>query len=140
MTRRWVMTLLAVLLTLTACSQARARVAPPPDRCTPPAGGRCAADVAWPGPIEVSADGRRLHGIVLCGGTLRVVGQTPDRVTLRLHVGAMGPGTMSCARVDVGARLAKPLAGRAVYDAVSGRRLAVGGPGSAGLSGPTLRR
>src|SRR4051794_22585479 len=72
--------------------------------CTPPAGGRCAADVAWPGPIAVSVDGRRLHGIVLCGGTLHAT-ETRDRVTIALHVGAVGPGTMSCARVDVGVAL-----------------------------------
>ncbi|MGY2873168.1 hypothetical protein ACVW00_000358 [Marmoricola sp. URHA0025 HA25] len=92
--------------------------------CTPPAGGRCAADVAWPGPIELSADGRRLHGIVLCGGTLHAT-ETSHRVTVGLHVGAMGAGTMSCARVDVGVRLAAPLASRTVVDAVSGAVLRV---------------
>jgi len=92
----------------------------------PPAGGRCAADVAWPGPIELSADGRRLHGIVLCGGTLHA-SESADRVTIRLHVGALGAGVMSCARVDVGVSLAAPLGSRTVVDAVSGHDVRVVG-------------
>jgi hypothetical protein len=98
---------------------------PPPSSCTPPAGGRCAADVPWPGPIDVTTDGRLLHGIIDCGGTLTAVTQSSDRVTVRLHVDARGPGMMSCARVDVGVRLTDPLGGRPVYDAVSGRRIRV---------------
>jgi hypothetical protein len=97
----------------------------PSATCTPPAGGRCAADVAWPGHILVTPDGRRLHGRVPCGGTLSLVAQTSSRVTIRLHVGAMGPGTMSCALPDVGVRLDAPLRGRTVYDAVSGRSVPV---------------
>jgi hypothetical protein len=92
--------------------------------CTPPAGGRCAADVAWPGPIDLSPDGRRLHGNVLCGGSLHAT-ESGSRVVIRLHVGAMGPGTMACARVDVGVRLSEPLGSRTVVDAVSGSRVQV---------------
>jgi hypothetical protein len=93
-------------------------------QCTPPAGGRCTADVAWPGPIELATDGRRLHGIVPCGGTLHAT-ETSRRVTLTLHVGAMGPGTMSCARDDIGVRLSAPLGSRTVVDGVSGAGLRV---------------
>ena len=92
--------------------------------CSPPAGGRCAADVAWSGPIQVSADGRRLHGIVLCGGTLRAT-ETSTRVSLTLHVAAVGAGAMSCARIDVAARLSQPLGSRTVVDQVSGRTIPV---------------
>ena len=95
---------------------------PKPAACTTPAGGRCAADVAWRGPIDVSADGMRLHGMVPCGGTLHAT-ETSDRVTVTLHVSAMGPGMMSCALVDVGVRLASPLGHRAVFDSVSGHPL-----------------
>jgi hypothetical protein len=121
---------LAVLaLVLTGCAPhelwAGRPPTPSPSICTPPAGGRCAADVPWPGPIMVSPNGRELHGIINCGGTLRVVGQTTDRVTIRLHVGAMGPGSMSCARVEIGSRLSAPLGHRQVYDGVSGQRLDV---------------
>jgi hypothetical protein len=105
--------------------------------CTPPAGGRCAADVAWPGPIHVSADGRRLHGIILCGGTLHA-DESASAVTIRLHLGAVGPGAMSCARVDVGVRLSAPLKGREVLDAVSGTTVRVVSDGSRG-AGPTLQ-
>jgi hypothetical protein len=108
---------------LSGCSwhcNAHVRGAP----CTPPAGGRCAADVAWPGPIELSPDGQRLHGIVLCGGTLHAI-ETSRQVTVTLHVGAMGPGIMSCARVDIGVRLSVPLGSRAFVDGVSGTRLRV---------------
>ena len=90
----------------------------------PPAGGRCAADVAWPGAIQLSRDGTRLHGVVLCGGTLRAT-ETGSTVSITLHVGAMGPGTMSCARADVGVRLIEPLGNRTVVDAVSGLRVQV---------------
>ena len=119
--------LVAVLLavSLTGCTW-RTGATPHADSCTPPAGGRCAADVAWPGSIELSADGRRLHGIVLCGGTLHA-SESADRVTIRLHVGALGPGMMSCARVDVGVRLAAPLGSRTVVDAVSGHDVRVVG-------------
>ena len=101
----------------------RAPAAPP--SCKPPPGGRCSADVPWPGPITISADGRRLYGIINCGGTLHVVSQSVDRVAVRLHVRATRPGSMSCARVDVAAHLTAPLDHRPVYDAVSGRRLPV---------------
>lgn len=73
----------------------------------------------------VSPDGRTLHGIVLCGGTLEIVSQTADRVELRLHVGALAPGVMACARVDVGVQLDAPLDGRPVYDTVTGHTLTV---------------
>lgn len=72
----------------------------------------------------MSTDGRRLHGIVLCGGVLHAT-ETSDRVTLRLHVGAMGPGAMSCARVDVGVQLHTPLGSRTVVDGVSGNAIRV---------------
>lgn len=129
MNRRLLAPLLLLLVVLSACAS-HAATAPRPDptpspaACTPPAGGRCAADVPWPGTIIVSADGRRLHGVINCGGTLKAT-ETADTVTLTLHVGAMGPGTMSCARVDVGVRLATPLDGRTVVDAVSGKSLRV---------------
>jgi hypothetical protein len=121
-TRRLLLALL-VLVTLTGC--ARYGVAQPVTAtCSPPAGGRCAHDVAWPGPIHLSPDGRRLHGRIVCGGTLSA-SETPDRVVVRLHLGAMGPGTMSCAVPDVGVRLVSPLGGRTVVDAVSGQRIRV---------------
>jgi hypothetical protein len=122
--------LLVVLLTtvvLSGCG-AHAATAPtatkPAATCTPPAGGRCAADVAWTGTIGVSADGRHLGGVVLCGGTLHVT-ETGDRVTIRLHVGALGPGAMACARVPVQVALDAPLGHRVVVDAVSGRTVRV---------------
>jgi hypothetical protein len=95
---------------------------PPPASCTPPPGGRCAADVAWTGPIDVSADGLRLHRMLPCGGTLHAT-ETSDRVTLTLHVRAMPTGSLSCALVDVGVRLASPLGHRTVVDSVSGHTL-----------------
>jgi hypothetical protein len=126
---RRLLPLLAVLVVLSGCGTglwAEHRIpASPSATCTPPPGGRCAADVQWPGQIMVSPGGRLLHGVINCGGTLHVVSQTADRVVVRLHVGAMGPGAMSCARVDVGTRLAQPLGRRSVYDAVTGRRLPV---------------
>ncbi len=132
MTRRLLAPLLLLVIVLSGCA-VHAATATRPDptpsptsTCTPPPGGRCAADVAWPGLIRISADGRRLHGVVNCGGTLRAT-ETADTVTLTLHVGKMGPGTMSCARVDVGVRLASPLNGRTVVDRVTGHRLRVVG-------------
>jgi hypothetical protein len=94
--------------------------------CTPPAGGRCAADVAWPGLIYSSHGGRVLEGVILCGGTLHAI-ETRGRVTIRLHAGAVGPGAMSCARVEVGIRLAAPVGHRQVLDAVTGRPVRVVG-------------
>ena len=130
MTRRLVVPLLLLVIALSGCA-VHAATAPrtdptpsPTSTCTPPAGGRCAADVAWPGSIQVSTDGRRLHGVINCGGSLRAV-ETADTVTLTLHVGAMSAGSMSCARVDVGVRLASPLGQRTVVDAVSGQRIRV---------------
>jgi len=130
MTRRLVAPLLLTLLALSGCA-VHAATAPPTDptpsptaTCTPPAGGRCAGDVAWPGPIRISADGRRLHGVINCGGTLRAT-ETADQVTLTLHVGAMGGGSMSCARVDVGVRLAAPLGQRTVVDSMTGQHVRV---------------
>jgi hypothetical protein len=115
--------LVVLLVALTGCAWHQAAASPPtspsPTSCSPPAGGRCAADVTWPGPIHVSPDGRRLHGVVGCGGTLHAT-ETADRVTITLHVGAMGPGMMSCAMVDVGVRLATPLGQRTVIDGVTG--------------------
>jgi hypothetical protein len=108
-TRRLLLALL-VLLALTGCG--RYGVAQPvTPSCSPPAGGRCAHDVAWPGAIHLSPDGRRLHGRIVCGGSLTAA-ESPDRVVVRLHLSAMGPGTMSCAVRDVGVRLASPLDGR----------------------------
>lgn len=97
---------------------------PPSSSCTPSGGGRCAGDVPWTGRIHLSADGRRLHGIVNCGGTLHAT-ETSDTVTLTLHVRALRPGMMSCARVDVGVTLAQPLGQRKVIDAVSGQPIQV---------------
>jgi hypothetical protein len=74
--------------------------------------------------MHVSPDGRRLHGVVGCGGTLHAT-ESADTVTITLHVGAMGPGMMSCAMVDVGVRLAHPLGSRTVVDAVSGHDVKV---------------
>jgi hypothetical protein len=131
MNRRLLLPLVVLVVVLSGCAS-HAVAAPRPDptaspaSCTPPAGGRCASDVSWPGSIQVSADGGRLHGIIDCGGSLHAV-ETADEVTITLHVGAMGPGTMSCARVDVGVRLATPLGQRTVVDAVSGKSLRVVG-------------
>jgi len=123
-TRRLLVPLLLVMLVLSACRGPA--VAPRTDAsCSPPAGGRCASDLAWRDPLQISADGRRLYGgRVACGGRLRAV-ETADRVTVTFHVSRMGPGTMTCALVDVGVRLASPLDGRPVYDAVSGRQIRV---------------
>ena len=132
MTRRLLAPLLLLVIALSGCavhaaaSPGTAPTPSPSSACTPPAGGRCAADVAWPGTIQVSADGQRLHGVINCGGTLKAV-ETADTVTLTLHVGAMGAGSMSCARVDVGVRLASPLGQRTVVDGVSGSTLRVVG-------------
>jgi hypothetical protein len=132
MTRRLLAPLLLLVIALSGCA-VHAATATRPDptpsptsTCTPPAGGRCAADVAWRGSIQISADGRRHHGVIICGGTLRA-SETADTVTLTLHVAKLGPGMMSCARVDVGVRLASPLGQRTVVDAVSGKSLRVVG-------------
>ncbi len=95
-----------------------------PDTCPPPAGGRCAADVAWHGPIGLAPDGRSLHGVVLCGGTLRA-SETDARVTITLHVPALRGGAVTCARVQVEVSLEHPLGTRTVVDGVSGRTLRV---------------
>jgi hypothetical protein len=122
--------LLVVLLTAAVLSGCGAHAATQPTEtepaaaCTPPAGGRCATDVAWTGTIGVSADGRHLGGIVLCGGTLHAT-ETDGRVTIRLHVGALGPGAMACARVPVRVALDAPLGHRVVVDAASGRTIRV---------------
>lgn len=118
--------LLLLLSALTACGTRSAVVGhqKAPDTCTPPAGGRCAADVAWSGPIELAPDGRSLQGIVLCGGTLRA-SETAARVTITLHVGAVPAGAMSCARVPVQVTIADPLGTRTVVDGVSGRTIRV---------------
>jgi hypothetical protein len=65
-----------------------------------------------------------LGGPVLCGGTLHAI-ESADRVTLRLHLRRIGPGAMTCARVEVSVRLAEPLGSRPVYDAVTGDRIPV---------------
>ncbi|HET9840523.1 MAG TPA: hypothetical protein VFQ01_00815 [Nocardioides sp.] len=88
--------------------------------CTPPAGGWCAQDSAWSGPIYLTRDGLRLHQVIICGGTLHA-SETADRVYLRLHLGAIGAGAMSCAKADVGVRLESPLGDRTVVDSVGGR-------------------
>jgi hypothetical protein len=121
MTRR-LLPVLMLLLSLTGCRWHTATEAT--SSCTPPAGGRCAGDVAWHGPIHLSADGRRFHARVSCGGVLHAT-ENPTTVTVRLHVGAMGPGSMSCAVPDLGVRLASPLGDRTVVDAVSGQTLRV---------------
>ena len=127
MTRRLLVPLLLVVLALSACGWHASAAPAAGASCSPPAGGQCASDVAWSGPLLVSADGLRLHGRVGCGGTLRVA-ETADTVTITLHVPAIGPGMRSCALVDVGARLAAPLDGRTVVDAVSGHEVKVLSP------------
>jgi hypothetical protein len=114
----------AVLLLGGALSACGGESAPSSVDCTPPAGGRCAADVAWPGPIYSSHGGQVLEGVILCGGTLHAT-ETRGRVTIRLHVGAVGPGAMSCARVEVGIRLSAPVGHREVLDAVTGHAVHV---------------
>jgi hypothetical protein len=122
MTRRlllaWVL-----LLVLTGC---RWHGAEGPDStfCIPPAGGRCAHDSAWSGPIYLTRDGLRLHQVIVCGGTLHA-SETADHVYLRLHLGAIGAGEMSCARADVGVRLASPLGDRTVLDSIGGHVIRV---------------
>jgi hypothetical protein len=127
--RRTVVVALLMGAILSACGAKQSETAtdPPPASCTPSAGGRCAADVPWTGRIQLSDGGRRLHGIVNCGGTLHAV-ETSDTVTLTLHVSALRPGMMSCARVDVGVTLAQPLGARKVVDAVSGQPIQVAQP------------
>jgi hypothetical protein len=119
-----VLAFLVLGFVLSACQWPHHAVAPRTVPCTPPAGGRCAASVAWPGAIVVADGGRWLHGPILCGGTLRAT-ETDTSVTITLHVGALGPGAMSCARVDVGVRLRAPLGTRNVVDGVSGRAVRV---------------
>lgn len=127
--RRLAPALAVLALLLTGCgahaAATQGKPEPSPSSCTAPAGGRCAGDVAWHGGIALSPDGRTLHGIVLCGGTLHAT-ESADRVELRLHVGAVPAGGMMCARVNVSVRLAEPLGSRPVYDAVSGARIPVG--------------
>lgn len=121
MIRRSIAPVLLLVLALSGCAS-HAAVAPPPHPtpgCSPPAGGRCAADVAWRGPIHLTSDGLRLHARVGCGGVLHE-SETADTVRIRLHVGKMPPGSMSCALLDVGVRLAAPLGNRTVVDAVTG--------------------
>jgi hypothetical protein len=124
--RRSVLPALLLGAVLAACGTTQS-VEPksgPPASCTPSPGGRCAGDVPWAGPLHVSADGRRLHGVVGCGGTLHAT-ETGDTVTVTLHVGALGPGMMTCARVDVGVTLGQPLGRRHVVDGVSGQPVQV---------------
>jgi hypothetical protein len=126
--RRLVPALAALTLLVTGCGSHAAPIgtpAPSVSTCAPPAGGRCAGNVAWPGRISVAPDGYTLSGPVLCGGTLHAT-ESKDRVTLRLHVGAIGPGAMTCARVEVSVRLLEPLGARPVYDALTGARIPVG--------------
>jgi hypothetical protein len=126
MRRSVVLTVLLVAV-LSACGSKQSvqpAGGPPPASCTPSPGGRCAADVAWSGAIQLSSDGRRLHGVINCGGTLHAA-ETSGTVTLTLHVRALGPGMMSCARVDVGVTLGQPLGQRKVIDAVSGQAIHV---------------
>jgi hypothetical protein len=123
--KRLLATMALGMALLSACGAHAVATPKPADSCTPPAGGRCAGDVPWGRSIIVSADGRQLGGIVLCGGTLHAT-ETDDRVTIRLHVGAMGPGTMTCARVSVEVTLREPLGTRTVVDAVTGRTVQVG--------------
>jgi hypothetical protein len=122
-TRRLPTTLLLGLilgLVLSGCRWSRHGAA----SCTPPAGGRCAQDVAWSGPIYVTRDGYRLHQVIVCGGTLSAT-ETTAAVSIRLHLGAIGAGAMSCAKVDVGVHLASPLGDRTVVDSMSGRAVRV---------------
>ena len=95
-----------------------------PPACASYGGGRCAEDVAWSGPIYLTRNGMRLHQVIICGGTLHA-SETADKVYLRLHLGEMGPGSMSCAKVDVGVRLAQPLGHRTVVDSVGHRAVHV---------------
>jgi hypothetical protein len=133
MNRRPVLPLLVLLCALSACGSAGSSTpaTDPAGTCTPSPGGRCAADVPWPGRIQLSADGRRLRGVIDCGGTLHAT-EAGDTVTLTLHVGAMGPGTMSCVRARVGVRLARPLGSRSLVDGVSGKPIRVVTTPSAG--------
>ncbi|HEY3531374.1 MAG TPA: hypothetical protein VGK78_19685 [Nocardioides sp.] len=132
--------LLAVVLLAAALSGCGGHAtATPRTTCPPPAGGRCAQDIAWHGPIYLTPDGRRLHQLILCGGTLHAT-ETTDSVTIRLHLGAIGAGAMSCAKVDVGVRLRAAVGDRTVVDSVSGRvvRVVHGAPQDP-RSSPTLR-
>jgi hypothetical protein len=123
---RRMLALLAAGLVVTACGPGQRATVDrhPPPTCSPPAGGRCASDLPWHGAIDVSPDGRRIGGVVLCGGTLRAT-ESALRVTITFHVGRMGPGTMTCARVPVVVVLDQPLGNKTVVDAVSGRTLRV---------------
>jgi len=124
MTRRILAPLLLVVLALTACHGHTSSAPQADPSCTPPVGGQCAGDVAWRGPLKISPDGRRLHGYVGCGGTLRA-DETAETVTITLHVAALGPGMRTCALADVGVQLASPLGDRTVVDAVSGQQVRV---------------
>ena len=124
MTGRILVPLLLVVLALSGCRWEASAEPQATASCSPPAGGRCASDVAWQGPLQLSADGLRLRGHVGCGGTLRA-DETADTVTITLHVDALGPGMRTCALVDVEVRLASPLGDRAVVDAVTGHRVRV---------------
>lgn len=115
---RTLLAILALGAALSGCG-AQTSTAGPTHACTPPPGGRCAGDVAWHGPIELSADGHRLHGTVPCGGTLHAT-ENGGTVAIRLHLGAVPRGGMSCALVDVGVRIPESLGHRTVVDEVSG--------------------
>lgn len=124
MTRRLLVALVLVVVALSACRWHGSLQRPSGASCSAPAGGRCPSEVAWGGPLQVSADGLLLHGYVGCGGALRA-DETADAVTITLHVPALGPGLRSCALVDVGVRLQAPLGGRTVVDATTGHAVRV---------------
>jgi hypothetical protein len=114
--------LLLIAVVLTGCRwDASAR---PQASCSPAAGGRCAQDVPWHGSIDLTRNGHTLHGVIECGGTLHAT-ETDTRVLIRLHVGAVGPGAMSCALVDVRVHLAEPLGSRVVYDTIGHHTVSV---------------
>ena len=98
--------------------------------CKVRAGARC------PGPAPVgsalighlylaSRTQLAIFGDFRCGGQLRAAEST-HRVVITYLASRVSPGAMMCAKVNLSVKLAKPLDGRHVFDAVTGKRLQVG--------------
>jgi hypothetical protein len=120
-----IVTLLCALA-MAGCSSSGGSNPPHRATCTPPAGGRC------PGPepvgialrhgLQLSSDGRTIHGSFLCGGKLET-SETARQITLTYVASRVGPGAMACAMVPLSVRLDTPIGTRTAVDGVSGQPL-----------------
>lgn len=91
--------------------------------CHDPAGGRCA------GPRDISsltltAHGRTLQAVVMCGGFL-VAQEDRRRVVLTYYEPEIAPGARLCAMVPLAVHLRAPLGSRVVLDGVSHAPIAI---------------